>query len=219
MQFPARFAQALENRTDTKQLIFSSKGNNVTLIQNHDATSHFERVHPMGNHERGTATHKIRHGAVDERLALSIGLAGELIEQKNGGVTQYGASQTNTLLLTARQFPATFTNGRIVTIGKASDEIVGKGAHGSLFNLFARGAARTVGYIAMNCIVEQNNILRDKAKVMAQAAQVDRPQIMPQDHHGAVIWITKTWQKRKQCGLTRAISTHYCDRFASVNLE
>jgi hypothetical protein len=163
MQFPARFAQALENGTDTKQFFFSSKGNDMSMVKNHDSAGHFERVHTVRNHERGTATDKISHGAVDKGLALRIGLAGEFIQQKYGGVPQYGTRQANTLLLASRQFPATFTNGRIVTLGKARDEVVSKGPRGSLFNLFTRGAMRSIGYIAMNGIVEQNNVLRNKA--------------------------------------------------------
>ena len=74
---------------------------------------------------------------MDQRLALGVDLAGELVEDQDARVAQDGAGQGDPLLLAAGQLGAGLADARLVALGQLQDEVVGEGPLGGFLDLSA----------------------------------------------------------------------------------
>ena len=81
----------------------------------------------MGD-DQGRAPHQgLIQRALHLPLALRIEAAGGLVEHQHRRVGQDSSSQTEPLLLAARQGDASLADGRVVAQGERGDEFVGRG--------------------------------------------------------------------------------------------
>src|SRR5207302_8290175 len=81
-----RFVQPLIRRTRGEQLRVRADAGQVVRFQDDDAVDRLQRVYLVGDDERRAADHEIAHRAVEQRLGLRVGGAGELVEVQDAWV-------------------------------------------------------------------------------------------------------------------------------------
>src|SRR5260221_3226374 len=79
---------------------------------------------PMGDHEGRPPRHQTLDTVDDERFGFAVDGAGRLVEDEDRRILEKGARDGDPLPLAARQPGAAITNGCLVALRQAHDEIM-----------------------------------------------------------------------------------------------
>ncbi len=148
----------------------------AAVLQYDDPVRDFQRVQPVRDDERRPPAHEILQGAVDERLALRVILAGELVEDQDGRVAQDSAGQGDALLLATRHL-GELADARLVAVGQRRNKVVDERPPRRRLHVLGRGLVGAVSDVGEDRVVKQDRVLGDDADLLAQAAQVDGAQV------------------------------------------
>src|SRR5262245_62008928 len=80
--------QALIGFTGPHEFVMRPNGGDVPSFHDNDSVSDFERIEPMRDDKRRAVAHELAKCLMDQRFAFSIALAGEFIQNQNGGIAQ-----------------------------------------------------------------------------------------------------------------------------------
>ena len=98
--------QLLINLAGVQQFIVFALSDDLAAFHDHDGVGRNDRAEPMCDHKRGALVDQMFDGLMNEVLAFGIDLAGGLVENENGRLVEYGASDAQPLFLTAGKLTA-----------------------------------------------------------------------------------------------------------------
>src|SRR5690606_32901767 len=96
-------------------------------VEHHDLVGAPDGGQPVGDGERGAVGRQRVDGLLHGGLGAGVQGAGGLVEDQHGRVAQDGARDRQTLLLTAGEPVAAFTDDRVVPVGQGGDVVVDLG--------------------------------------------------------------------------------------------
>src|SRR5580692_4868350 len=115
---------------------------NLPILEHHDLVGVTHSGCPMSNQDGGSAAHYIAQPAQDFFFGLGIYSGQGIVENQNSRITNDRASDGGTLLLSAREGNAAFSNDGFVLIGEVGHVAIKVGNF--------RGAAHFFGVVFLN---------------------------------------------------------------------
>ena len=89
---------------------------NPALFHQEDQIGATDRGKPVRDHERRAVRQQIRHGGLNELLALGIEIARRFVENQDLRPGEDRARDRQALLLAAREFDAAFADRRLISL-------------------------------------------------------------------------------------------------------
>src|SRR5580658_5342904 len=114
----------------------------------------------VGNDECSAPTHKIGETFLDEGLGFGIETGGRFVEDKNPRIGKNGASDRDSLALTAGELDAPLPDDCVVSLGKTHREFIDAGNARRLQNPFLRSIGARKGHVFSNRAVEEKRFLQ-----------------------------------------------------------
>src|ERR1700736_4047276 len=102
----------------------------AATLDRDDAVGPAYRGKPVGDNENGAAFTDPAHVVLNDALTLVIERAGGFVEDQNAGISHQGTGNRDALPLTARETAPSFTDDRVVSLGKFENELVRTGQDG-----------------------------------------------------------------------------------------
>src|SRR5215469_12887675 len=115
---PAVCAQLLH------ELFVSAHVADHAIFQYHNAIGAAHGRESMGDDENGSASHQVLQRGLYQGFRLTVESRGGLVKDKNGGVLEQGARDSNALALPSGEAKTTLSNDRFITVGRFANKVV-----------------------------------------------------------------------------------------------
>ena len=122
----------------------------------------------VGDHETGSALHKIQQRLLKCTFGASVDRAGGFVEHQQRRVRQCGSGNGQQLTLAEGQIVSAFGHDGVVAVGERPNEVVGIGQPGCIFDFGIGGIEAAKLDVVAHGVGEQIGTLQHDAQLTAQ---------------------------------------------------
>ena len=122
--------------------------NDLARLQHQDAVGPADLAQAVGDEERGAPATDAVHGLLDQVFGGAVDGAGAVVEDEDARIGEKGASDGDTLALSARKHHPTLADFGVVALGETCDEIMRLPQYGQIDSLNAAVAGSIALYLA-----------------------------------------------------------------------
>ena len=176
----------------------------AVAVHDDDLVGVFDGGQAVGNHDGGAVFAQLVQRILDVVFSHVVQRRGCLVENQNRWILQKDAGNRDTLLLTAGQLDAAFTDKGIVAFRQAHDVVVDVGFFSCLVDLLAAGSQLAVGDVVKDGAGEEENILLHDADFAAQRTAGDLADVLSVDADAALGDFVKTRNQMTEGGFAAA---------------
>ena len=141
------------------------------------------------------------------------------VKEEYRRVLEYGAGNCDTLFFTTGEFQTSLTDAGLIARGQLGNKVVNPGCTRGFVDMLFVSARITVGNVVIDCIVEQNGILRDYADSIAERRLCDFVQVETVDRNSTGIRLVKSQQQTADRRLAGARGTDNGYLFSRFHLK
>ena len=155
------------------QIIVGATFNDASVIQHHDAVGIFNSGQTVGNDKDGTTCHQLIHAILHQLFGTGIDGGGGLVQDHHRGIGHSCTGDGDQLPLSLGKAGAVAGQLGVVTLGQASDEVVGICQLGSFDAILVGGVQSAVTDVVHYCAGEQVGFLQHHAQAAPQIGLFD----------------------------------------------
>src|ERR1017187_10461576 len=177
---------------------------NASTVQYHNQISPLDGREPVGDADRGAASHQFFECHLNDALGFGIQGAGGLVQNEDGGVLENRPGNGDALLLAAGEIDAFFPDVEGVAARLLHDEIVRVSVLCRRLDFLVGGSFSTKGNVKADALVEENRLLSDNGNVGPQLPRGDGTDIGAANQHRAGLRVIEAQQQIGEGGLAGA---------------
>ena len=140
-----------------------------SIVKDEDLVCIYNCTEAVGDHNNRLTFHQFGNRLLNQDFILRVKGCCCLVKQNNGSVFQQGASDGNTLALTAGKSAAVFTENRLIPVRHLPDKFITIGGFGRGNHLIVRCVWIAKTDIVHNRIIEQGHILEHERHIRHEA--------------------------------------------------
>src|SRR5262245_52813248 len=189
------------------------------LLENENAVRIDHARKTVRDNQRCSPFHEPAQSLLYKDLVLGINAGQRLVKHENGGILEKGASDGDTLPLTAGESRSTLTNDSFITVGQRHDETMRISGAGRGFDFLLGCLWSGKTQVLRHSAIKKICVLSDHSDMPAQETEGQIAQVPIAKKDTTLLRIQKTEYQRHERRFTRSTRPHNPEFFALAKSE
>ncbi len=152
-------------------------------------------------------------------LGICIQVGSGFVEEQDGGVSEDGARDGDSLELSAREVAAFVADGGLISVGLAEDELLGPSHAGCVVDVVLGGFESTIADVIFDGVVEEEQVLIDDPDLVSEGVLLKVAEVVTIEENSSGLGVVEAENEGDEGTFSRAAFADEGVEFTRLEVE